>query len=85
MNDELCAKHDTWFGHDPICCPGCEVEYQKRRARNEHRRTRRIDKRDGFASLRDMRHTKCPCGCGSKETCESQRVNVQNHNKETPF
>ena len=38
-----------------------------------------------FASLRDMRHTECPCGCGASEVCEAQRARVKEHNDAIPF
>jgi hypothetical protein len=85
MNDQLCPKHDTWFGYDPRQCPGCVAEYQKRQRRNEGARTRRLNRRDGFASLRDMRHTACPCGCGSKEICEAHAARVKAHDDAIPF
>ena len=85
MNDNLCPKHDLWWGRDPICCPGCRADDQKRRDRNQQRRTRRLDKRDGFTSLRGMVYTSCPCGCGSKDICDSQLARVKAHDDAIPF
>lgn len=39
----------------------------------------------GFASLRTMAYVECPCGCGSKEICETQRENVKAHNDAIPY
>jgi hypothetical protein len=38
-----------------------------------------------FASLRDMQHTKCPCGCGFKGVCEAQLARAQAHDDAIPF
>lgn len=38
-----------------------------------------------FASLRDMRHESCPCGCGFKGVCETQLALVQSHDAALEF
>lgn len=46
----------------------------------------RYDRKLGpFASLRDMRYTECPCGCGASKVCEAQRARVKEHNDAIPF
>lgn len=77
-----------WDGGTMATCEHCRLLTDAGRVRaviDAGRGALLKDHERPFRSLAGMVYTECPCGCGSKEICETQRARVKAQNDALPY